>query len=348
MLSVCQQVGLDLKSGGAGVSVSFRQLSGPKLVMKNVASKLTRWRELARPDSLAALVSGLWLMIFLAFYVEPQAQRNAALDALGLGGSLALSAVVAVGLGVFVMTLNDVLDARHDRAFAPTRPIPAGRITQRAALTWSLAGLLAALGASVALGPVSVVLALVTAGAMVFYNLAGRFVPAVGLVTLGLVIALMMVIPNPRLAFAWPILLTLTHVIAVGTVRYWLAGKRPRLTPINGWGICVGWAFWILVVLALIKVRGGGAMRHELGLIWIGPAVATGGFCLLTWLMLGPSAMAPRARRATAVRFTKLATAWLIVFNASWLLSAGLWWQTAVVLALLIVPTAQSAPTANR
>ncbi len=305
--------------------------------MKNKPDKLIRLLELARPAMLPALVSGLWLMVFLAFGVEPADRRNTALDEMGLALALMWSAVVAVGLGVFMMALNDALDARHDRAFEPDRPIPSGRVTQRAALALALAGLLAALGAAVTFGQVSVVLALVAAGAIVFYNVAGRFVPAVGVVTLGLVIGVTVVIPNPRLAFAWPILLTMTHVIAAATLRYFLAGKRPRLSPINGWGICVGWAFWIMVVLVLIRVRTDSVTHHSLGAVWIGPSLAAATFGLLTWLMLGPSALTPRARRSTATRFTRLATAWLIVFDASWLLSAGLWWQAGVVLLLLIV-----------
>jgi hypothetical protein len=305
--------------------------------MKNRPHTLTHLRELVRPDFVAAMVSGQWLMVFLAFYIEPEVRRNPALTSLGVVGALGLSAVVAGGLAVFMLALNDVLDARHDRAFAPTRPIPSGKITQRLALALAMAGLLSALGASVAFGPVSVEIALVAASAIVFYNVAGRFVPSVGIVTLGLVLGLMMVIPNPRLAFAWPILLTMTHVIATATLRYFLAGKRPRLTPINGWGICVGWAFWILVVLALIRVRDGETMSYELGQIWIGPAVAVVGFSLVAWLMLGPTSLAPGARRATAARFTRLAAAGLIVFDASWLLSAGRWWQAGVVLLLLVL-----------
>ena len=300
-------------------------------------NKLIRLLELARPDVLTALVSGQWLMVFLAFWVEPASRRNTALDAIGPAWALVCSAVIAGGLGVFMMALNDALDARHDRAFEPGRPIPSGQVTQRAALGFAFTGLLAALGAAVAFGPVSMVLALTAAGAIVFYNVAGRFVPAVGIVTLGLVVGLTVVIPNPRLAFAWPILLVMTHVIAAATLRYFLAGKRPRLTPINGWGICVGWAFWILVVLVLIGVRGEGVTHKGMGAVWVGPALATAGYGLVAWLMLGPSSLTPRARRGTAARFTKLAAMWLILFNASWLLSAGLWWQGLVLLILVPV-----------
>lgn len=292
---------------------------------------------LVRPRVLTALVSTLWLMTFLAYGVEPEARRNVALDSLGTGWALAASAVVALGLGVFMMALNDALDARHDRAFEPDRPIPSGQVTQRTAFAVAMTGLLAALAAAVAFGSLSIILALVTAGAIIFYNFAGRFVPAVGIVTLGLVVGIAALVPNPRLAFAWPILLLMSHIIAAATLRYWLAGKRPRLSPVNGWGVCVGWVFWSLVVLMLIRIRGDGLTYEELRHAWIGPAVAAAIFGLLTWLMLGPASLAPRARRATAARFAHVASAWLIVFNASWLFAAGLWWQGLILLSLLIV-----------
>ncbi len=306
--------------------------------MMKQPGKLSGLLGLTRPGVLLALVSVQWLMVFLGVYVEPIDRRNPALDTLGLPRALAASAVIAIGLGIFLMALNDALDARHDRAFEPDKPIPSGKVTQRAALGLAMAGLLAALGAAVALGPMSVILALLAAGAIVFYNLAGRFVPAVGIVSLGLIVGVAALIPNPRLAFAWPILLLMTHVIAAATVRHVLAGKRPRLKPIDGWGICIGWVFWILVVLVLIGMRGRDVSHTGVGLVWIGPALAAAAFGFITWLLLGPSALTPRARRATAQRFARFATAWLIVFNASWLLAAGLWWQGATVLALLLFP----------
>ncbi len=303
---------------------------------------------LARPGMLASLVSTLWLMTCLALYLEPESRRNPALDALGVAWSLLVTAAIAVGLGIFMMAFNDALDARHDRAFEPDRPIPSGKISQRAALSLAMLGLLVALGASVTLGTLSMIIALISVGAIVFYNLAGRFVPAVGIVTLALALAAAALIPNPNLVFAWPILLLMTHAIAAGTLRHYLAAKRPAISPINGWGILIGWAFWSLVVLMLIRVRGDGIEHTGTGLIWIGPAIALLLFTLLVWLMLGPAAIHPRNRRATAKRFTNLATTWLIVFNAGWLFAAGLWWQGLLVLALLMLAVTNPSPDATK
>lgn len=304
--------------------------------MMNKSGKLSGILGLTRPGLLLSLVSVQWLMVFLGFYIEPVDRRNPALDTLGLPWALAASAVLAVGMGLFLIALNDALDARHDRAFEPDKPIPSGKVTQRAALGLAMVGLLTALGAAFVFGTLSAILALVTTGAIISYNFAGRFVPAVGIISLGLIIGVAALIPNPSLAFAWPILLMMTHVIAAATVRHVLAGKRPRLKPIDGWGICIGWVFWILVVLVLIGMRSRDISHQDVGLIWIGPALAAAAFGLITWLLLGPSALAPHARRGTAHRFTQFTTAWLIVFNASWLLAAGLWWQGAIIVTLLV------------
>ena len=303
--------------------------------MAKSEAKLSRLLALTRPGMLVSLVSALWTMTLLAFYLEPANRRNPALQELGLRWSLPVAAVIAAGLGLFMIVLNDALDARHDRAFEPDRPIPSGKVTQRAALGLAMFGLLLALGASVALGPLSMFIALATAAAIVFYNVAGRFVPAVGIVTLGLAMAVASLIPNPNLAFAWPVLLVMTYTIAAATLRHVLAAKRPALTPINGWGILIGWAFWSLVVLMLIRVRGENIERSHLTLVWLGPTIAVVILVLLTWLILGPASLHPRSRRATAKRFTRLATAWLIAVNASWLIAAGLWWQGLLVLALM-------------
>ncbi len=290
-----------------------------------------------RPEVMTALVSGLWVMTLLGIYIEPETRRNVPLNGLGVAGALGLTALIAVGLGIFMMALNDALDARHDRAFEPNRPIPSGRVTQRSAFGLAMLGLLVALGATIPFGSLSMLMALIAAGAIVFYNVAGRFVPAVGIVTLGLIVGVTTLIPNPKLAFAWPILLMMSHTMAIATLRHWLAVKRPALSANNGWGIIVGWVFWSLVVLMMIRARGEGIEYEGIQLIWIGPAVAALLFGLILWLILGPSTLHPRARRATARRFTRLATLWLIVFNAGWLLSAGLWWQGLILLALLPV-----------
>ncbi len=305
-----------------------------------------RWRrviqlfELARVELLLAGISNVWLMVFLAGAVEP-GTVNPQLGALGLPLSLVLSALCALGLVGCGMALNDVVDARHDRKFEPQRPIPAGRLDPTNVVSAAMLSLILAVGAAVWLGTASAMLALLAAGGVLFYNIAGRFVPAVGIVSLGLMTAVSMLVPNPRASFVWPVALTMTHVMACATLRYWLAGKRPRLTALDGVGICMGWAFWVLL---LVTFAGRPAMDAGVpaaasgvdGTIWVGPIVAMFAFVGLSlWLLAGASGSA-RDRRSAASRFGGWSARWLIVYDAAWLVSAGLWAPAAVIAALFL------------
>ena len=151
--------------------------------------------------------------------------------------------MVAASLHTFSACLNDALDVRRDRAFWPRRPIPSGQVAWSRAVVLALMGLLIALASAVGLSEASSLMCLLTAAAILFYNAAGKFVPAVGIVTVGLVHALNMLIPNPRAEFLWPLWLTMTHVTACGAIAYWLEGKRPALKPAQTTWLWAAWAF---------------------------------------------------------------------------------------------------------
>ena len=66
--------------------------------------------------------------------------------------------VASFGLYAFGMALNDLLDARRDRIFAPRRPIPSGRIQPRSAIVIALVLLMMALLAAVLIMPMDIYL----------------------------------------------------------------------------------------------------------------------------------------------------------------------------------------------
>jgi 4-hydroxybenzoate polyprenyltransferase len=68
-------------------------------------------------------------------------------------GEMLVVAVASFGLYGFGMALNDLLDARRDRIFAPRRPIPSGRIQPRWAVVTALGLLMAALLAAALMTP---------------------------------------------------------------------------------------------------------------------------------------------------------------------------------------------------
>ena len=292
--------------------------------------------DLTRFEFTLSATSAVWLMIFLAFSLEPVDRQNPALLELGLGLSLLLGTVVASGLTIYGAAFNDVLDARHDRAFAPTKPIPAGRISLHRGGTLAVLSLLAALAAAVFFGKTSILLTLLAASGIAFYNLVGRFLPAIGIVTIGLLSVVMLLIPNPRLSVGWPLLLALSHTTASAALWHWLAGKRPQLSGRGGTLICVVWAFLTLMVLGLIGLRLSPDTKAVLCTIWIGPLAAFLALLGTTaWMLRHVMRSDETTRRYATRRFGALSVLWLIAYDASWLLSAQLLWQAAAILGLL-------------
>ncbi|MEM8737588.1 MAG: hypothetical protein AAGG38_03810 [Planctomycetota bacterium] len=293
-------------------------------------------------------VSGAWLMTYLAFEIEAEDTRNAVLDRLGLGWSLVLAAGATAGLGVCAVALNDVLDRRQDRVMGRAggghaTAVASGRVSVRTAVAVAMGALLLALFSAGGLGPTSLQLAVLLGAGLLFYNLLGRFLTAVRVVTLGVLHGLALALPNPSAVFVWPVLLTMTHVMACELLRHGIWGKRPRLRGRDVAGVLVGWAFWSLLVLVLMGARretmgvaSGGAIGRW---VWVGPTlgvVAFGAVMGVIWRN--------RARRflnqthgpaAGGERFYHLTISWLMIYDIGWLWSLGLWWQGGSVMGLL-------------
>src|SRR3982751_2753181 len=113
--------------------------------------KLLALLQLTRVALAFTAIADAWTVLLL---------RRPGTDATPIGWPIILKmllmAIVSFGLYGFGMSLNDLLDARRDRIFAPRRPIPSGRIKPRGALIIALVLLMAALLASGFLTPVSV------------------------------------------------------------------------------------------------------------------------------------------------------------------------------------------------
>jgi 4-hydroxybenzoate polyprenyltransferase len=305
----------------------------------------SRWQKLVNLLQLVRLplaftaVSNSWVMLFLAGSIEPPERqpRDTFTSGWALAAALGLLAVVSGGLHAYGMALNDILDARHDRLFSPQRPIPAGGVGTTAAVVLAVLCLLGAVLAAVLLpdpSPVQPVLTVGAAVAILFFNGTGKFLPAVGILALGLIRALNMLIPAPQSGFLWPLWLSSTHVMLCWSIAYYLESKRPRLHAAQWWFLCGGWTFWTLLLVSWMRARHGlRAFEHPT--LWYGPLAAVAVFVVLAWWTVRDR-RSPRARRAAGAAFVRLAMLWLIVYDASWLLGAHLWWQAGVHLALLV------------
>jgi len=314
--------------------------------------------EVARFPIVAGIIANVWVMTIIALRLEPAQAVNPALLSLGLPLSLLLGGMLAGGLAGCALALNDVLDLRHDRAFAPWRPLPEGRIAQNTTTVAAMMGLLLAIGASVAFGGMSVLLTVAAAMGVIFYNLTGRFIPSIGIVTLGVLYALTMLIPNPSLQTVWPVVLVVTHLMAVSALQHGLSDRRPRLRPVDGWVICGGWVFLMLLLLVIQQVSSPSVVdlvvwerwHDRLRWSWIGPLVVL--LLLIFWLLrswqhgAGPRKMAQLLRVSSGYAMVLYAVAWCLSLQLwwEWLLPAGLGVLAAITTAALAL-TRQSALT---
>ncbi|MBL9147258.1 MAG: UbiA family prenyltransferase [Phycisphaerae bacterium] len=276
--------------------------------------------QLTRLTMAYGAIADLWLVILLT-RVDPL-YENLPASTLPLPVSLFAGLVVAVGLFTFGAGLNDVLDARHDRAFSPDRPIPAGNIRpQQAAILTSACLAAATLGAAT-LGVPAVATMALTALGIIFYNAFAKHVPSVGFVTIGLVHAVHMAIPNHLFSFTLPIWLSMTHAMAVAILVYKIEDKRPTPT-VRAWMFTLaGWSFWSAVVLSWgwwhsrgVWPLGNGPWP---GCLWpLGTALAFVGIAVVKTKGQSPAVASEKLRRYGAM--------WQSLYAVSWFAAIGLW-----------------------
>ncbi len=180
--------------------------------------------------------------------------------------ALAAMAAVSIGLYGFGMSLNDIIDRRRDSRIAAHRPLPSGRI--RLSTAHAICACLALLagwgGAAYAhwtkeSGTLSLGLVILTGLLIVFYDLAGKYLVALGLVSLGMIRFLQATIAAPNLPVIWHPLLLLDHVTILSTVAYQWEQKRPPLTRKHWWTVLISLA---VLNLAVIGFYGDYQWRH--------------------------------------------------------------------------------------
>lgn len=279
--------------------------------------------QLTRLSLAFGAVSDLWFMVLLSRALAARGDDSTApVVTLPLVVALTSGAVVALGLFAFGASLNDLLDARHDTAFSPDRPIPAGRIRASQAVVVTVGALLAALLAALAFGDGGLLLAALAAAGILFFNAVGKHIPAVGLITIGLIHAATMAVPDIRIAFTLPIWLVVTHAVAVATGVYILEGKRPTLSRRSMVAVAVGYLFWSTIIL------GTGIARSGLDDLWPRGAAIAG----LFWPLLAVASFVVVARRkaegvsprVAAEKLRRYGAMWHCLYGAAWLLAMNL------------------------
>ena len=186
-------------------------------------------------------------------------------DVLGMPRVLA-AAVVSIGLYGFGMSLNDIIDRRRDTQIAAYRPLPSGRI---GILTAQVICVLLGVSAVLAGGYLArtsgsreahmmTMLLLVWTGLLItFYDFAGKYLVAPGLLTLGLIRFFHATIAAPQLPLLWHPLLLLNHVTILSAVAYQWEQKRQRCRRCTG-GRCSAGSGWPMRCAS--RWCGGGGM----------------------------------------------------------------------------------------
>jgi 4-hydroxybenzoate polyprenyltransferase len=175
-----------------------------------------------------------------------------------------LMALTSAGLYGFGMSLNDIIDRRRDTQLAAHRPLPSGRIklTSAQAVCGGLGLLAVAAGALYSIqspgGFQSLVYVAFTIALILFYDLIGKYLVALGLLTLGLIRFFHAAIAAPPLPVVWQPMLLLNHIVLLSTVSYHWEQKRPALTRTHWWSVLGGLAAIDVALVALLILRRGG------------------------------------------------------------------------------------------
>ncbi len=286
--------------------------------MRRIVRRTLAAIELARLSVAFGAVANVWVMIFLARADTRLSTQPVAVQP--LWQALVAGALVAIGFLAFGAALNDFLDSKHDRAFAPDRPIPAGNLRPRRAVQLAAALLCAGLLGAIAFGSDAMLAAMALAVVILIYDAFAKHVPGLGLVLIGLATALSMAVPCTEAFALLPVWLAMTHTMVLGALAYVLGDKRPKLTRRSVSVATAGWVFWSAVLFWLEYSRNDGAMPawSDPRLLAI-PAVA---------MVLGAVACAWKLRTARGSRASekvlRYGSLWKSLVACAWLVAAGM------------------------
>lgn len=291
-------------------------------IMRLILERIAPILRLTRVTTAFAVVSNVWFVI-LWTRAFPQEPAHAALQSRPLALDLVASAIGSLGLFAFGACLNDLFDQNRDRWLRPDRPIPSGQIRPESAVAVAASTLLIAVLGSVAFGTPSVLLTLFLAGGILVFNGAARFIPALGFVAYGLIYAGAMLVPNPSLAFLWPVWLVFMHAAVVAAATHRVASKPPPVTTRAWVAAGLGCAFWTAAFLWVAGSRSPDASFYWPS--WVRPATAIPpavmAVCFVLLCMHKVHAARDGARGAEKI--TRYGSLWMSLQAWAWMIGAG-------------------------
>jgi 4-hydroxybenzoate polyprenyltransferase len=217
--------------------------------------------------------------------------------------------------------MNDLLDLRRDQMLAPERLLASGRVGPSQAAMFATASLILALLGAGLLGGQSVFVLVLLAAGLLFYNAMARFIPAIGLLMPGLLVAGLSMLsgwPPPVSWLPWSLF---TVCVAVALVLHLVGDKRPRPSPRAIAGLTLEW-FVVSVLLVVLPLQGDAlaAQEEALGSGWLlWPAGAIAVLCVLLGQRLRHARSSPRV----VDRMIRTVGVWCGLFSASWCMAIG-------------------------
>ncbi|MCP4759014.1 MAG: hypothetical protein GY876_06075 [Planctomycetes bacterium] len=233
------------------------------------------------------------------------------------------AATAAVALVVFGGVLNDLLDSRRDEVIVGSSSVQA---TGPAIIVLVGSMLLAMFAASV-LGSDAAYVLLVLATLLLFHTAVSRFIPGIGLLVPGALLAGVMLVPDWRMPLPGAVWMLMTIIVATSIGSHVLAGKRPRLSLR---AVPVVIAGWILMSGVILTLHGkANWYQWPTGLtpglmLWpLGAVVLLG--LLLRWKIA--TASSSTAAAGKVIRYVAL---WQPIFGAAWCRAIGAW-EAAII-----------------
>jgi hypothetical protein len=266
----------------------------------HLSQRLLSLLQLTRMALVFTAVADGWCTLLLAAHARAVARQTTLGEQLDARLFL-LAAAVSVGLYGFGMSLNDIIDRRRDSQISPNRPLPSGRLGLGAAHV--ICGLLVsgAVTAGAAYGRLThdwmcLVLVVWTGMLIAFYDLAGKYLVALGLLTLGLIRFFHALVFEPDVPLLWHPLWLLNHVAVLSAVAYSWEEKRPALTRAH-WAMVLGGLAGIdAMLITLVAARGAGSGGGG-GVSTFGDATAA--------LRVGPGLLVPVLATAAFVALAR-------------------------------------------
>jgi len=252
---------------------------------------------------------------------------------------LAPAIAASLCLYAFGLILNDLCDLAEDRRERPSRPLPRGAISRRAA--WAAACVLAVLGlgaAALTQQWTAMLMALVLLAAIVAYDAGAKRVPILGPLVMGLCRALSLLLGAAALGAN---ALTLPTVILAGCLLGAYVAAVTSIASRETRGGPVGWrgnapacllAFWLSLMLLLV---GKGLFASAQSIVFAATAIGA-----IAWAMSSAVALGAAVQPAQVQRQIGRLIRGLLLLQAMFAALTPAWWFAAPALAILMLPAA--------